>query len=66
MICIAPSLGLARRLARSGVDAIIIEGMEAGGHIGQVSTLVLAQEFYLYSRNYLSLLLGELTRRSDC
>src|SRR3546814_7021823 len=29
---------------RSGVDALVIEGMEAGGHIGPVSTSVLAQE----------------------
>src|SRR6202034_4766463 len=27
-----------------GVDALVIEGMEAGGHIGPVSTSVLAQE----------------------
>jgi enoyl-[acyl-carrier protein] reductase II len=35
---------LARKLVRMGVDALIIEGMEAGGHIGPVSTSVLAQE----------------------
>jgi enoyl-[acyl-carrier protein] reductase II len=29
---------------RSGADALVIEGMEAGGHIGPVSTSVLAQE----------------------
>lgn len=40
----APSLGIARKLVKMGVDALIIEGMEAGGHIGQVSTSVLAQE----------------------
>jgi len=40
----APSIGFARRLVRGGVDAIIIEGAEAGGHIGPVSTGVLAQE----------------------
>ena len=42
--CFAPALGFARRLVRMGVDAIIIEGSEAGGHIGPVSTGVLAQE----------------------
>ena len=31
-------------IARSGVDALVVEGMEAGGHIGPVSTSVLAQE----------------------
>ena len=44
VFCFAPALGFARRLARRGVDAIIIEGSEAGGHIGPVSTGVLAQE----------------------
>lgn len=40
----APSQIIARKLIRSGVDAIVIEGMEAGGHIGPVSTAILAQE----------------------
>jgi enoyl-[acyl-carrier protein] reductase II len=44
LICFAPALSLAKKLVRSGVDALIIEGMEAGGHIGPVSTSVLAQE----------------------
>ncbi len=44
VICFAPSLALARKLIRSGVDALVIEGSEAGGHIGPVSTAVLAQE----------------------
>jgi enoyl-[acyl-carrier protein] reductase II len=35
---------LARRLIRSGADALVIEGSEAGGHIGPVSLNVLAQE----------------------
>ena len=44
VIAFAPTLPVARRLARQGIDALIIEGMEAGGHIGPVSTNVLAQE----------------------
>ncbi len=44
VICFAPALALAKKLVRSGVDALIIEGMEAGGHIGPVATSVLAQE----------------------
>jgi enoyl-[acyl-carrier protein] reductase II len=44
VLCFAPALGFARRLVRMGVDAIVIEGSEAGGHIGPVSTSVLAQE----------------------
>lgn len=44
VIGFAPALSMAKRLVRLGVDAIIIEGSEAGGHIGPVSTSVLAQE----------------------
>lgn len=44
VICFAPALALAKKLHRSGVDALVIEGMEAGGHIGPVATSVLVQE----------------------
>lgn len=44
VICFAPAMALAKKFIRSGVDAIVIEGMEAGGHIGPVATSVLAQE----------------------
>jgi enoyl-[acyl-carrier protein] reductase II len=44
VICFAPALALGRRLVRSGADALVIEGSEAGGHIGPVSLNVLAQE----------------------
>lgn len=45
IVCFAPILSLAKRLMRQGIDALVIEGHEAGGHIGPVSTSVLAQEF---------------------
>ena len=44
VICIPPTLALAKKYLRSGADALVIEGMEAGGHIGPVSTSVLVQE----------------------
>ncbi len=44
VVCFAPALIIAKKLIRSGTDALVIEGMEAGGHIGPVSTSVLAQE----------------------
>jgi enoyl-[acyl-carrier protein] reductase II len=44
LICFSPALVLAKRLVRSGADALVIEGSEAGGHIGPVSLTVLAQE----------------------
>jgi enoyl-[acyl-carrier protein] reductase II len=40
----APNAGIAKKLVKSGIDALIIEGHEAGGHIGPVSTTVLVQE----------------------
>jgi enoyl-[acyl-carrier protein] reductase II len=44
VVCFAPALAIAKKLIRSGVDALVIEGSEAGGHVGPVSTSVLAQE----------------------
>jgi enoyl-[acyl-carrier protein] reductase II len=40
----APTLSVAQRLVDYGMDGLILEGSEAGGHIGPVSTSVLAQE----------------------
>jgi len=48
VIAFAPALVLAKKLIKSGVDALVIEGHEAGGHIGPVSTSVLAQEILPY------------------
>ena len=44
LICFTPALALGKRMIRNGADALVIEGMEAGGHIGPISTTVLAQE----------------------
>ena len=44
VIAFAPALALAKRLVRNGVDGLVVEGAEAGGHIGPVATSVLAQE----------------------
>ncbi|AGB41365.1 putative enoyl-(acyl-carrier-protein) reductase II [Halobacteroides halobius DSM 5150] len=41
VIPVVPSVALAKRMARYGVDAVIAEGNEAGGHIGQLSTMPL-------------------------
>ncbi len=41
---IAPSVALAKRLESIGADAIIGEGMEAGGHIGDLTTMVLTPQ----------------------
>jgi len=44
VLCFAPTVSVAKRLIKAGAGAIIIEGAEAGGHIGPVATSVLAQE----------------------
>ncbi len=44
VMCFAPALVLAKRLVKAGADALILEGSEAGGHIGPVATNILAQE----------------------
>ncbi|MDX9801015.1 MAG: nitronate monooxygenase [Spirochaetia bacterium] len=44
LICFAPSLKAVDMHIRLGADAIIIEGHEAGGHIGPVATSVLAEQ----------------------
>ncbi len=41
VIPIVSSVALARRMERAGADALICEGMEAGGHIGQSTTMAL-------------------------
>ena len=43
VICFAPTPPLAHRLIKMGADALMIEGAEAGGHIGPVSLSVLLQ-----------------------
>jgi enoyl-[acyl-carrier protein] reductase II len=44
LMCFAPTVAVAKKLIRGGAGAIVIEGTEAGGHIGPVATSVLAQE----------------------
>jgi len=44
IIPVVSSVALARRLERSGVDALIAEGMESGGHIGELTTMALVPQ----------------------
>jgi enoyl-[acyl-carrier protein] reductase II len=41
---VVSSVALAKRLERMGADALVAEGMESGGHIGDVSTLPLVPQ----------------------
>ncbi len=43
-ICFASTESIAQRMIDYGTDALILEGSEAGGHIGHVSTMVLLQQ----------------------
>lgn len=44
VLCFASTVSIAERMIRFGADAIILEGSEAGGHIGHVSAIVLMQQ----------------------
>ncbi|MDI6709185.1 MAG: enoyl-[acyl-carrier-protein] reductase FabK [Thermoanaerobacterales bacterium] len=44
VIPVVASVALAKRLERTGVDALIAEGMESGGHIGEVTTMALVPQ----------------------
>ncbi len=43
-ICFASTDSIAQRMIDYGTDALVLEGSEAGGHIGHVSTVVLLQQ----------------------
>jgi enoyl-[acyl-carrier protein] reductase II len=44
VMCVVPSVALAKRMESIGADAVIGEGMEAGGHIGELTTMVLTPQ----------------------
>ena len=44
VIPVVPSVALAKRMQRSGADALIVEGTEAGGHIGEITTFTLVPQ----------------------
>ena len=44
VIPVVASVALAKRLVRTGVDAVIAEGTESGGHIGEIATMPLVPQ----------------------
>ncbi len=44
VIPVVASVALAKRLVRSGADAVIAEGTESGGHIGEITTMALVPQ----------------------
>ncbi len=41
---VVPSVGLAKRMERAGADALIVEGGESGGHVGEMTTMALVPQ----------------------
>lgn len=44
IIPVVPTIALAKRIEKHGADAVIVEGTEAGGHIGELTTMVLTPQ----------------------
>lgn len=44
VIPVIPSVAFAQRLEKAGVDAVVAEGMESGGHIGELTTMALVPQ----------------------
>lgn len=44
VIPVVPTIALAQRMEKLGADAVIVEGTEAGGHIGELTTMVLTPQ----------------------
>ena len=44
VIPVVPSVAIAKRMEKFGADAVIAEGMESGGHIGQTTTMSLVPQ----------------------
>ena len=44
VIPVVPSVAIAKRMEKFGADAVIAEGMESGGHIGQITTMSLVPQ----------------------
>jgi enoyl-[acyl-carrier protein] reductase II len=62
ILSFAPSLSIAKRLFKNGIDAIILEGREAGGHVGPISTMVLVQDILLNLVGYPIFIAGGILR----
>ncbi len=61
-IAFAPSQVIAKRLFKHGIDALVIEGSEAGGHVGPLSTMILIQDILLNMKEYPIFVAGGILR----
>jgi len=44
VIPVIPSVALAKRMEKAGADAVVAEGTESGGHIGEITTMCLVPQ----------------------
>ncbi|WP_461570638.1 enoyl-[acyl-carrier-protein] reductase FabK [Thermincola ferriacetica] len=44
VIPVIPSVALAKRMEKAGADAVVAEGMESGGHIGELTTMAMVPQ----------------------
>lgn len=44
VVPVVPSVAIAKRMEKYGADAVVAEGCEAGGHIGELTTMVLVPQ----------------------
>ena len=49
---VVPAVSLARRMAALGVDGVIAEGTESGGHVGELTTMALVPQVADAMREY--------------
>ncbi len=61
-IAFAPALAIAKRMFKQGVDALVIEGHEAGGHVGPLTTMILIQDILLNLKEYPIFVAGGILR----
>ncbi len=61
VIPVVPNVKLAQRVEDSGADAIVIEGMEAGGHIGTQTTMALMENVIPHIKKIPVIVAGGIT-----
>ena len=62
VMAFAPALSIAKRLFKQGIDSLVIEGHEAGGHVGPLTTMVLIQDILLNLKEYPIFIAGGILR----
>ena len=66
VLCFASTMSIAERMRRYGADALILEGMESGGHIGHVTLAVLLQQVLFQLADYPVFVAGGIATGKMC